>query len=337
MKAMVLADPVSLDSLQVATIPDPGAPGPGAIRVRVEASSLNYHDLLVATGRLGAPPGRIPLSDAAGIVEAVGDGVTEFAVGDRVVSCFFPDWAAGPPRCSDFRGTPGDGVDGFAAEVVVRPATAFTRAPLDYSAAEAATLTTAGVTAWRALVVDGALKAGDAVAVLGSGGVSVFALQLAVHMGATVYATSSSDAKIERLQALGAQAAINYIDTPDWGSRLQELTGRRGVDHIIEVGGPATLRQSIIASRIGGHIALIGVLTGREGNVPTALLMAKQVRLQGLLVGSRSDQQDLVRALDVSSLRPVIDSIWPFGCLAEAFRHEERGSHFGKIVIEGWD
>lgn len=267
-------------------------------------------------------------------MEAVGDGVTEFAPGDHVVSCFFPGWLEGPPPMADFSTVPGDGVDGYAREAVVRPSTWFTRAPEGFSHAEAATLTTAGLTAWRALVVNGGLKAGDVVLVLGTGGVSIFALQLAKSMGATVIATSSSDEKLERVRALGADHTINYRTHGDWGALARDWTGGRGVDHVVEVGGPGTLGQSIAAVRIGGHISLIGVLTGRAGEVPTALLMAKQARLQGLIVGNRRQQLDFVRAIDTTGLKPVIDRSFRLEEIADAFRYEESGAHFGKICLE---
>jgi NADPH:quinone reductase-like Zn-dependent oxidoreductase len=334
MKAIALKAPGGLDRLQPVDLPDPGDPGPGEIRVRIHASSLNYHDYGVVSGRVPAEDGRIPMSDGAGVVESVGEGVTGFTAGDHVVSCFFPLWQDGPAEVADFKTVPGDGIDGYAREIVVRPATWFTRAPSGFSHAEAATLTTAGLTAWRALVVDGGLKAGDSVLVLGTGGVSVFALQFAKMMGATVVATSSSDQKLERVRALGADHTINYRQHEDWGQRVRDWTGGRGVDHVIEVGGPGTLPQSIAAVRIGGHISLIGVLTGRAGEVPTALLMAKQARLQGLIVGSRRHQADLVRAIDATGFRPVIDQSFPLDGIADAFRHEESGRHFGKICLE---
>lgn len=334
MKAIALQAPGGLDRLRPVDLPDPGDPGPGELRVRIHASSLNYHDYGVVSGRVPADDNRIPMSDGAGVVEAVGEGVAGFAAGDHVVSCFFPLWQDGPAEVGDFRTVPGDGVDGYAREIVVRPATWFTRAPRGFSHAEAATLTTAGLTAWRALVVDGGLKAGDTVLVLGTGGVSVFALQFAKMMGARVIATSSSDAKLERVRALGADHTINYRQHPDWGQKVQDWTGGRGVDHVIEVGGPGTLPQSITAVRIGGHISLIGVLTGRSGEVPTALLMAKQARLQGLIVGNRRHQADLVRAIEATGFRPVIDRSFPLDGIADAFRHEEAGRHFGKICLE---
>lgn len=331
MKAVFVRAP---GGLTVGTLDDPGSPGPGEIRVRVHGSSLNYHDYLVSTGAIPTADGRIPMADGAGVVEAVGEGVTELAPGDSVVSLFFPQWQTGPANVSDFAGTPGDGIDGYAREVVVRPATWFTRAPRNYSFTEAATITTAGLTAWRALVVDGGLKAGDTVLALGTGGVSIFALQIAKIMGATVIITSSSDEKLERARKLGADHTINYKTTPEWGKQVLDVTGGRGVDHVIEVGGPGTLPQSLTALARCGHIALIGVLTGFAGNVPTALLMAKHARIEGLIVGSRSQQQDFVRAIDATGLKPVIDRTFSLDQIAEAFQLESSGAHFGKICLE---
>lgn len=333
MKTIAVRNPATLKSLEMQNRPDPGEPGPGEIRVKIHASSLNFHDYSVVSGAIPTEDGRIPMSDGAGEVEAVGEGVQEFAVGDSVVSTFFPPWLAGPPPLGNFSQTPGDGIDGYAREAVVRPVNYFTRAPKGYTHEEAATLTTAGLTAWRALVVDGPLQAGNTVLTLGTGGVSIFAVQLAKMMGAKVIATSSSDAKLERLKGLGADHVINYKTEPEWGKRVLELTGGHGADHIVEVGGPGTLPQSIQAVAIGGHIALIGVLTGVAGDIPTARLMAKQARLQGLIVGNRTQQQDFVRALEVSGLKPVIDRAFPLEGLAEAFRYEASGQHFGKICI----
>lgn len=334
MKVVTLRSPGGLDKLEINEVTEPGDPGPGEIRVRIHASSLNFHDYGVVAGGIPTEDGRIPMSDGAGVVEAVGEGVEDFAVGDTVVSTFFPTWLDGPPRLGNFATTPGDGIDGYAREIVVKPATWFTHAPLGYSHTEAATLTTAGLTAWRALVVDGSLKAGDTVLTLGTGGVSIFALQFARMMGAQVIATSSSEEKLERLREMGAEHAINYKAEPDWGKRVKELTDGRGVDHVVEVGGPGTVPQSIEAVRIGGHIALIGVLTGRAGEIPTVKLMAKQARLQGLIVGSRANQEDMVRGIEAGGVRPVIDKTFPLEAIADAFRHEESGRHFGKICLE---
>ncbi|QDL91283.1 NAD(P)-dependent alcohol dehydrogenase [Paroceanicella profunda] len=333
MRQMQIAAPGGLDNLVMVDAPETPPPGPGEIRVRIRASSLNFHDLIVASRPDWVADGRIPLADGAGVVDSVGAGVEGFAPGDHVVSGFFPQWLEGPDMPGDFSGTPGDGIDGFAREWVTLPATAFTLSPKGWSHAEAATITTAGLTAWRALVVNGGLKAGETVLVLGTGGVSIYALQIAKAMGARVIATSSSDAKLERVRALGAEAVINYRTTPDWGAEVRALTGGRGVDHVIEVGGPATLEQSIAAARIGGHISLIGVLTGRSGEVPTSALMARQQRLQGLIVGSRRHQTEFVAALDATGLRPVIDREFPLDELREAFEWQAAGSHFGKIVV----
>ncbi|GLQ50044.1 NAD(P)-dependent alcohol dehydrogenase [Dyella flava] len=335
MKAAVIRTPGGLDRIEIHDVADPGRPGPGQIRVALHATSLNFHDLLVANGGIPTVDGRIMMSDGAGMVEAVGDGVVEFKPGDHVVSCFFPQWQDGLPSgpVGVFTDTPGDGIDGFASHFSVRPATAFTRAPRGWSHAEAATITTAGLTAWRALVGDGQIKAGDTVLVLGTGGVSIAALQIAKMMGAAVIATSSSDEKLERARALGADHVINYRQVPDWGKRVQDLTGG-GVDHVVESGGPGTLAQSIASVRVGGHISLIGVLTGIQGDVPTVKLMAKQARLQGLMVGSRRQQQDYVAALEQSGVSPVLDRSFSLDQLADAFRYQSSGTHFGKIAVE---
>jgi NADPH:quinone reductase-like Zn-dependent oxidoreductase len=333
MKAMRLRHPAGIDNLQLEEMEAPGDPGPGEIRVAVRASSLNYHDYIVVVGGIPTPDGRIPMSDGAGEVTAVGAGVTAFAVGDAVVSTFFPNWPDGTPIPGGFAGVPGDGADGFAAEAVVRPATAFTRVPDGYSHAEAATLPCAGLTAWRALVTEGGIKPGDTVLVQGTGGVSIFALQFAKAAGATVIATSSSDAKLERLKAMGADHLINYKAVPDWGKKAAALSGG-GVDHVVEIGGAGTLPESITATRIGGHIALIGVLAGYAGPVPTVQLMAKQIRLIGITVGTRREQLDMVRAVETNGIRPVIDRHFPLAELGVAFRHQESGAHFGKIVVD---
>jgi NADPH:quinone reductase-like Zn-dependent oxidoreductase len=333
-KGIRLGTQGGLDRAVVGDMPDPGAPAAGEIRVRLHATSLNYHDYSVVKHDRPASVGRVPMADGAGIVEATGEGVTEFAAGDAVVSTFFPLWLDGPPVHGDFSTVPGDGVDGYARELVVRPATWFTRAPGGWSHAEAATLTTAGVTAWRALVSDGGLKAGDTLLVLGTGGVSIFGLQIGKAMGARVIVTSSSDAKLERARALGADETVNYQTTPEWGEAVRALTGGLGADHVLEMGGPGTIGQSIAATRVGGHISLIGTITGFAGAVPTAAMMIRQIRLQGLIVGHRRHQIDMVRGMEATGIRPVIDRTFPLSALADAFRHEESRTHVGKICVE---
>jgi NADPH:quinone reductase-like Zn-dependent oxidoreductase len=321
-----------LDTLEFCEAPDPGPPAAGEILVRLSASSLNFHDYVVGTGLLPVDDGRIPMSDGAGEVIAVGADVTEFAPGDAVVATFFRDWQDGAPLGSGVRQVPGESVDGYACELSRAPATAFTRAPTGYSHAEAATLPCAGLTAWRALVVEGRLQAGQTVLVQGSGGVSIFALQFAKAMGARVIATSSSDEKLERLRALGADHLINYKAVPEWGRCAYDLVG--GVDHVVEIGGAGTLPQSIVAARPGGHISLIGVLAGLHGAVPTALLMQKQLRLIGITVGTRRAQIEMIAAIEATGIRPVIDRRFPLAELGAAFRHQASGDHFGKIAID---
>ena len=333
MKAVIVKQPGGFDQLQVVEQAELGAPQAGEIQVDIHANSINFHDLLVARGDFPAADGRVVLSDGAGVVTAVGEGVTEFKVGDHVVSCFFPTWQDGPATLSDFATVPGDGIDGYALGQVNAPATAFTHAPKNYSHDEAATLTTAGLTAWRALVVDGHLQAGQTVLVLGTGGVSIFALKMAKSMGAKVIATTSSEAKKAKLLALGADHVINYRKTTNWGDEVLQLTDGQGADIVVEVGGPATLAQSIRAAKIGGHIALIGVLTGYAGEIPTVELMAKQLSLKGLIVGSRRHQQDMIQALEAYDWKPEIDRVFNLDEIAAAFRYQEAGQHFGKICI----
>ena len=328
------AKPSTLDTLQWIDIDDAPAPGPNEVTVALKASSLNFHDYAVVKGMIKADEGRIPMSDGAGEVVAVGSEVEDFAVGDAVVSTFFPYWHDGSTPPGAFTCVPGDGIDGYAREAVTMPAHAFTRQPKGLSHLQAATLTCAGVTAWRALFVDDDIKPGDTVLVQGTGGVSIFALQLAKAAGARVIATSSSDEKLERVRTLGADETINYKSCEEWGKRVLELTDGRGVDCTVEIGGPGTLNRSIQATRIGGHIALIGVLTGRAGEVQTAMLMGKNQRLQGLTVGSRQHQLDLVKAIEANGIVPEISDIFALENLADAFRHQESGDHFGAIAIE---
>ena len=310
------------------------APRAGEIKVRLHANSLNYHDFAVVSGMWGPTEPRIPMADGAGVVLEVGEGVTEFSVGDHVVSTFFPTWLAGEPLVEGFATTPGDGVDGYAREVVTTIANAFTLAPKGWSHIEASTLTTAALTAWRALFSDDALKPGDTVLIQGTGGVSIFALQFAKMAGATVIATSSNDEKLERLKSFGADHLINYKKTPQWGNVVREITNHQGVDHVIEVGGPATLEQSMTAARIGGHISVIGILTGLGGEISIVSALIKQLRLQGVLVGNRTQQQEMIKAINANNMRPVIDKVFALENIVEAFRYQETNQHFGKICLE---
>jgi NADPH:quinone reductase-like Zn-dependent oxidoreductase len=300
----------------------------------VHACSLNYRDLFLVRGILAGGQGRIPLSDCAGEVTAAGSQVTEFAVGDRVVSTFYPFWLGGKLTASTRRDAPGEQLDGYAREYVTAPATSFTLAPAGCSYAQAASLTCTGVTAWRALVARGGIRPGDTVLVLGSGSVSLLALQLAKAAGARVIATSSSDEKLERLRQLGADETINYTAAPEWGHKAKELSGGRGVDHVVEVGGPATLAQSISACAVGGHIALVGVLTGFTAELAIPAIFANEITLTGVSIGSRTDQQGLVRAIEANRIVPVIDKTFGLDDVGEAFSRYDSRTHFGKVCIE---
>ncbi|WP_396273447.1 NAD(P)-dependent alcohol dehydrogenase [Hyphomonas sp.] len=332
MKVAAVKKPGGLGNLIIENRPDP-KPRAGEVLVRVRASSLNYHDFIVALGGIPTPDGRIPMSDGAGEVVAVGEGVTKWKTGDKVISLFFPNWQSGQVEAAGFASVPGDGADGFGCELYAGPETAFTRMPKGWTFDEAATLPCAALTAWRGMYVETRTKPGDWVLVQGTGGVSIFALQFAKATGARVIATSSSEAKMEKLRALGADHVINYKETPDWGKKAFELTGGRGVDEVVEIGGPGTMAQSINACRPGGHISLIGVLTGVSGEVPTAALFSRNITLSGITVGSRRHQEDMVDAIDATGFKPVIDSRFPLDQIAAAFAHQASQQHFGKIVL----
>jgi NADPH:quinone reductase-like Zn-dependent oxidoreductase len=333
MRAIRIRQPASLENLYMDSAPA-AEPGPGEIKVRIRAASLNYRDMLVATGFFPVADGLIMLSDGAGEVLAVGPGVSEFVPGDAVVATFHPAWLGGHIDKAQMLGTPGGPADGFACEEATRPAHHFTHAPKGLSHAEAATITCAGVTAWRALFTDGGHKPGETVLVLGTGGVSIFALQFAKAAGATVIATSSSAERLERLKALGADHVINYREDAEWGQTALGLTGGLGVDHVVEVGGPNTLPQSLIAARTGGHLAIIGAVGGFDGGIPFAITQAKWLRLQGVTVGSRADQIAAVRAIEANGIKPVVDRCFALENMADAFRYLQAEKHFGKICID---
>lgn len=334
MRVVRLMAPARLENLKLLE-EEPPKPRRGELLVRIRAASLNFLDDMLASGKkTPVANGRVPLSDGAGEVIAVGDDVDEFKVADAVVSTFYPYWLGGEMTPATRRDVPGESIDGYAREYVCMPAHAFTKAPAGYTHAEAATLTCAGVTAWRSLVVRGQVKPGDTVLTLGSGSVSLFAVQFAKAAGARVIATSSSEEKLERLERLGADAVINYKTVPDWGQAARELTDGRGVDHVMEVGGPATLAQSISACRTGGHIALIGLLTGFTAEVSIPALFSNQIRLSGISIGSRADQEDMIRAIAVNRLKPVIDRRLPLQEIIGAFEHYESQKCFGKVCLD---
>jgi NADPH:quinone reductase-like Zn-dependent oxidoreductase len=321
------------EALKLDELPTP-APGPGEVLIKVKAVSLNYRDLLISKGLYNPklPLPRIPLSDGAGEVTATGPGATRFKPGDRVAACFMPAWTAGPIDDSKARSAHGGETDGTLAEEIVVPQEGLVSIPEHLSFEEAATLPCAAVTAWHALVDSGGIKPGDTVLTLGTGGVSIFALQFAKIAGARVIATSSHDDKLARLSEMGASEVINYKTTPEWDRQVLSLTAGRGVDHVVEVGGAGTLPRSIRAVRRGGHIALIGVLSGLGDVNPMPILM-KGLRVQGIFVGSRFMFEAMNRAITVDGLHPVIDRVFEFEDVIAAFRHLESGSHFGKVVV----
>ncbi|MES0875329.1 zinc-dependent alcohol dehydrogenase family protein [Sinimarinibacterium thermocellulolyticum] len=332
MKHMVLHPPAGLDALRLqhCAIPEPG---PGQVRVRWHASSLNFHDFCVVTGVLPVASPRVPLSDGAGVVDAVGPGVDDWKVGDRVLSLFFPKWHEGPPRVSHVRQMTGDTIDGCAAQYSVVDAAALTPMPSGWSFAEAATLPCAALTSWRALMSVCRVKPGDRVLVEGTGGMALAALQIAKMAGAEVYATSSSDVKLERLRAIGADHVINYREDPEWGATVARLSGG-GVEHVLDSGGRATLAQSIRAAAVGGNVVVIGVLGGVDVQLDLLALIGAQVRLQAIAVGHRREQIEMVRAFERSGVRPVLDRSFALEALAHAFRYQASGRHVGKIIVE---
>lgn len=334
MRAYQVAEFKGPEGLKQVVLPDP-TPGHGEVLVRVHAVSLNYRDLAMA--KMGEQQGRrrnlIPLSDGAGEIVAVGEGVTAWKPGDRVMANFFLTWIAGEIDGEIMKSDLGGGPDGMLTELISLPASALVPIPSPLSYEEAATLPCAALTAWQGLVVNGHLKAGETVLALGTGGVSIFALQIAKRHGARVIITSSSDEKLARAKELGADETINYRTNPDWEKEVYALTGKRGVDHVIEVGGAGTLERSLKAVRYGGHVSLIGILSGFGGGVNPWLITAKSLRVIGVYVGSVAMFNAMNRAITQAGLRPVIDRTFPFDEAPEAYRYLESGSHFGKVVI----
>lgn len=325
----------SVDGIVLRAGDDP-RPGPKEILMRVRASALNYRDLMVLKGGGRGPTklGVVPLSDGAGEVAAVGDGVMRFKPGDRVIGTFHPRWFGGPLSAEYLTDRLGANLDGVLAQYAVFNEEALVPVPPHLSFEEAATLPCAAVTAWVALTGHRQVTAGDTVLTLGSGGVSVFALQFARLLGARVIATTSSPAKAERLKALGASDVINYRDTPDWDIAVRALTDGRGVDCVVEIGGPGTLAQSLKALAVAGHVSLIGSSLSPSGTMlDPSLLSGRGISVGAISVGSRADFEAMNRAIALHRLRPVIDRSFPFAEARDAYRHFEGRGHFGKVVI----
>jgi NADPH:quinone reductase-like Zn-dependent oxidoreductase len=333
MKQIQLSKPGGLENLKLTDTENPSLKD-NEVLLKVHASSLNYHDLMVALGLIPTEDKRVPLSDAAGEILEVGKDVSKWTVGDKVMSMCFPNWVSGPPKY-DLLSFIGDNQDGYATELISIPESAITKIPNNLNFKEAATLPCAGLTAWRALVDEGRLKSGETVLVQGTGGVSVFALQLAKTFGATVIATSSSEEKLEKLKSLGADHLINYKAHPEWGKEVLKITNNEGVDHVVEVGGAGTFSESVRCTKLAGHIALIGVLSGPSvSEIILPRIFLKQIRLSGIAMANQDSQIAMIDYLEKNEIKPEISDSFDLKDLGAAFQHQIDNKHFGKISID---
>ncbi|MBR1252290.1 NAD(P)-dependent alcohol dehydrogenase [Bradyrhizobium sp. AUGA SZCCT0240] len=335
MKVYELQDASGIAGLNLVDRPIPVC-GANDVLVRIRAITLNYRDLLTVKGRYGARQKfpLVPASDCAGVIEEVGTNVTKFRRGDRVIASFFEKWVGGDPTTEKLSRALGGSVDGVLSEYRLFAEESLVGAPLHLSDEEAAALPCAGLTAWCAVVKFGGVGPADTILTQGTGGVSLFALQFAKASGAQVIATSSTEEKIAKLKTMGANKTINYNKVPEWGKLAREMTGSRGVDLVVEVGGVGTLNESIRATRIGGCIALIGVLAGGAADdLRLPLIVMQQQRIQGVTVGSIDDLRRMVAAVSNNKIRPVIDKVFPFEDAKAAFEHMASGKHVGKVAV----
>ncbi len=333
MKRIIITNGGGLDHLKVDECEIP-KPKKSQILVKWLATSLNFHDYLVATGGIPVMNGRVPMSDGAGEIIEVGAEVLDWKVGDKVMSMFFPGWQDGPAAFEKIAGISGESIDGYLTEYSCLSANAVTKIPSGYSYTEAATLPCAALTAWNGLMYTGRLKPGDKVLIEGTGGMSIFGMQIALASGAKVYATSSSPSKAERLKSLGVEAVVNYKEDERWGKAIYKVS-KGGVDHVLDVGGGSTMNQSIEACKIGGHITSIGILSnGRKGSITFPKLFFKFINLRGIAVGSKKMQNEMIQAIESTGFSPIIDKTFAFDQIAEAFKYQESGKHFGKIVLK---
>ena len=336
MKAYVIPqNPQNEELWQEIEIPEPEV-GAGEVLIKVRATSLNYRDILIAKNKYGSPnsPNLIPLSDGAGEIIAVGAGVSRWKTGDRVVGSFFTHWRSGSFKADFHNAALGGSASGMLAQYVVLPADGVLRMPAHLSFEEASTLPCAAVTAWNALMESGPrLTPGSSILTLGTGGVSIFALQFAKAAGLEVFSTTSSDEKGKRLLSLGAREVINYKEHPEWDKQIQLATGNQGVDHVVEVGGAGTLPKSMSAVRFGGTISLIGVLTGADGQVNPLALLHKSIRAQGIYVGSTAMFESMNATLEKLEIRPVIHQVFEFSQAVTALNSFRSAQHVGKVVI----
>lgn len=313
----------------------PAALGPGLVRVKVRATSLNFRDFAIVQGwyPTASKEPLVPGSDGVGEVVETGPGTTAFKIGDRVATCFFPDWADGRMTVPGIRTALGGGGVGTLAEEIVLPETALVKSPTHLDDVQAATLTCAGVTAWHALFHTGPLPPGGTVLLLGTGGVSIWALLLAKAAGMRVIITSSSDAKLARARTLGADETINYLTTAEWGAEARRLTGGEGVDTVLEVGGEKTVAQSVAAVRPQGTVVIIGAVSGFGGGIVPRTLIPGATRVQGIYVGSRRMHEELARFVELKKISPVVDRTFALSETPDAYRYFQTGKHFGKVTI----
>ncbi len=335
MRRYEIPNPTGIESLRIVEQPTP-KPGLGEVLVRMRAASLNYRDLMVVSGKSARgtmPLPLVPLSDGAGEIVEVGSGVHGLAVGDRVAGAFFQSWVAGQMTERAMATARGGSAPGVLTEYLVSTVDGLVRIPDHLSYEDAATLPCAALTAWNALYEVDPLRPGETVLVLGTGGVSIFALQFAVMTGAQAIVTSSSDEKLARARSLGAFATINYAKTPNWEVAVREANGGRGVDRVMEVGGPGTFQKSLASLRMGGRLSLIGVLTGFTGGVEVVPILVGGLHVDGIYVGSKEMFESMNRAIGRAKLAPVIDRVFGFDEAPAAYRHLQSGAHFGKVVI----
>ncbi|MDJ0616069.1 MAG: NAD(P)-dependent alcohol dehydrogenase [Calothrix sp. MO_192.B10] len=335
MKVWQVQSPGGLDALMLVDKPQP-QPGIKQVLLKMGAASLNYRDLLAVKGAYGSKQRFpfVPFSDGVGEVVAVGEGVTKVQIGDRVAGIFMQSWVSGRFQANHPKSALGGAIDGVLAEYVTLDEDGVVKVPAHLSHESAATLPCAAVTAWNALTTVGKLQPGDTILILGTGGVSLFALQFARMMGLRVIATSSSDEKLDKLIQLGASDGINYKKIPNWDEKVWEITEKKGVDRVIEVGGANTLNKSLRALSYGGHISLIGVLSGFSADISTVTILQKGIHIQGIYVGSREMFEDMNRAISLHQMQPIIDRVFPFEQAPEALAYMESGAHFGKICLQ---
>lgn len=323
---------VGIDSLRLVqrALPEPG---PGEVRLRMAAAAINQRDLGILAGFYPSPAGVIPFSDGAGTIDAVGAGVAGWAVGDAVIANFYPHWESGPATAANHAASLGCEIDGMLAEHAIVSASGLVAAPQTLSAVAAATLPCAGLTAWSALFTEGQLRAGQTVVIQGTGGVAVFALQLARMAGARAIVLTSDPAKAERARAMGAGLTIDYRANPQWAAAVLEATGGEGADLILELGGQDTLPQSLECVKVGGRISVIGVLSGLVAAVPVPPILFRHIHLTGITVGHRADLAALVQAIDANAIAPVVDATFDFADAPAAYAALPAGRHFGKLVV----